>query len=159
MKIFRATTESSALVPAERMAIWKALTDPDLLPKLTPLLCSIDARGDLWTWHLTRIAALGVSISPAFTERMIFDEGRRIEYWHEAPRGVTERAGAEGWYELSDAEGGTQLKISLTLDVQLPLPRAVAPAVASVMRSTMNHTGDRFSTNLLRHLGVRTRGR
>jgi carbon monoxide dehydrogenase subunit G len=155
MNKFRATVESSALVPAERMAIWKALTDPDLLPKLTPLLRRIDAHGELWTWHLMRIAALGVSISPAFTERMVFVEGRRIEYWHEAPRGVTERAGAQGWYELADADGGTELKISLTLEVQLPLPRAVAPAVARVMKSTMNRTGDRFSSNLLKHLGVR----
>jgi carbon monoxide dehydrogenase subunit G len=154
MSSFSATTENEAIVPADRMAIWAALTDPKLLPELTPLLSRIETDGDLWTWHMTRISALGVGITPSFTERMTFDEGRRIEYTHEPPAGVTERAGAEGVYELSDAEGGTLLKISLTLHVELPLPRRVAPAVSRVMRSTMGRTGDRFSANLLRHLGV-----
>lgn len=155
MNTFSATTESEAVVAADRMAIWAALTDPVLLPKLTPLLRSIDTNGDLWTWHMMKISALGVSISPAFTERMSFDEGRRIEYRHEAPEGSVERTGAEGWYELSDVDGGTLLKISLTLDVQLPLPRSVGPAVTRVMKGTMARTGDKFSANLLNHLGAR----
>lgn len=154
MNSFSATTDSEAVVPADRMAIWRALTDPDLLPKLMPLLRSIDAHGDVWKWQMARISALGVSVSPAFTERMIFDEGHRIDYRHEAPQGVTERSGVEGWYELSDADGGTRLRISITLQVALPLPRAVAPAVRRVMKGTMTRTGNRFSTNLLRHLGV-----
>jgi carbon monoxide dehydrogenase subunit G len=154
MTRFTATTESVAVVPADRMDIWRALTDPDLLPRLTPLLRSIDADGDTWTWHMTKISALGVSISPSFTETMHFDEGRRIDYSHTPPAGVRERAGAAGWYELSDVEGGTQLKISLGLDVELPLPRRTAPAVRRVMEGTLNRMGDRFSANLLRHLGL-----
>jgi carbon monoxide dehydrogenase subunit G len=154
MTRFTATTESEAIVPAERMEIWSALTDPDLLPRLTPLLHSIDTDGELWTWHMMRISALGVSISPAFTERMRFDEGRHIAYHHEPPPGAVERTGAEGWYRLSDTDDGTHLAISLTLAVDLPLPRAASPAVRSVMTTTMNRTGDRFSANLLRHLGV-----
>jgi carbon monoxide dehydrogenase subunit G len=155
MTRFTATNESVAVVPAHRMEIWRALTDPELLPRLTPLLRSIDADGDTWTWHMTRISALGVSISPSFTETMRFDEGHRIEYTHTPPAGVRERAGAEGWYELSDVEGGTQLKISLGLEVELPLPRRAGPAVRKVMGGTLNRMGDRFSANLLRHLGLR----
>ena len=49
---------------------------------------------------------------------------------------------------------GTALKISLTLEVELPLPRRAAPAVRRVMQATMTRMGDRFSTNLLRHLGL-----
>jgi carbon monoxide dehydrogenase subunit G len=154
MSSFSATTENEAIVPADRMAIWAALTDPDLLPELTPLLSRIETDGDLWTWQMTRISALGVGVTPCFTERMKFDQGRRIEYTHEPPEGVTERAGAEGVYDLSDAEGGTLLKIELTLNVELPLPRRVAPAVSRVMKRTMGRTGDKFSANLLRHLGV-----
>jgi carbon monoxide dehydrogenase subunit G len=154
MSSFSATTENEAIVPADRMAIWAALTDPQLLPQLTPLLSAIDTHGEFWTWHMKRISALGVGITPTFTERMIFDEGTRIEYTHEPPDGVTEWAGAEGVYELSDTEGGTRLKISLTLTVELPLPRRVAPAVSRVMKRTMTRTGDKFSANLLRHLGV-----
>jgi carbon monoxide dehydrogenase subunit G len=152
MARFTATTDSEAIVPADRMKIWAALTDPDLLPQLTPLLRRVDAHGDTWTWHMARISALGVSISPTFTEQMRFDPGHRIEYTHVPPAGARERAGAEGWYDLADTDGGTQLKISLTLEVDLPLPRSAAPAVCRVMRATMNRMGERFSANLLRHL-------
>jgi hypothetical protein len=103
---------------------------------------------------MMKIAALGVSVIPVFTETMSFDDGKRIEYRHTPPDGKRERAGAEGRYELSDVDGGTHLSISLTLRVDLPLPRASARAVQGVMRSTMNRTGDKFSNNLLAHLGA-----
>ncbi len=154
MNQFSSTTESTAVVAADRAKIWAALTDPVLLPELTPLLKKIDADGDLWRWHLMSISALGVSISPAFTERMHFTEKSEIVYEHEVPAGAVERTGAEGWYRLSDVEGGTKLEISLTLHVELPLPRTAGPAVRQVMRTTMARTGDRFSANLLRHLGI-----
>ena len=154
MTRFSATTESGAIVPAERADIWAALTDPKLLPELTPLLRRIDAQGDTWTWHMACISALGVSISPSFTERMTFRAGRRIEYTHAPPPGTRERAGAEGWYDLSDTDDGTALKISLTLEVDLPLPRSAKPAVRRVMQATMNRMGDKFSANLMHHLGL-----
>lgn len=152
MAAFSATVNSSAGISAPRKEVWDALTDPVLLPKLTPLLNRIDAEGDIWTWHMVRIAALGVSIVPSFTERMLFTDGTRIEYTHEAPAGQRERAGAEGTYELSDIDGGTQLAISLTLTVDLPLPKVSAKAVEKVMTSMMSRTGERFSANLLSHL-------
>jgi carbon monoxide dehydrogenase subunit G len=155
MTKFQATIESAATVAAARGDIWNALTDPELLAELTPLLRRVDADGDMWTWHMTKISALGVSISPAFTEKMRFDDGRRIDYTHQPPDGSKERAGAEGWYELHDVAGGTHLAISLTLCVDLPLPRAARGAVERVMRSTMRRTGDKFSANLLNHLGAR----
>lgn len=154
MATFTATTKSEAVVKAERKKIWDVLTDPVLLPKLTPLLDSIDTDGEFWRWHMMRIAALGVSISPTFTEKMVFDEGVRIDYSHEAPEGKHERAGADGWYLLEDVDGGTKLSISLTLTVELPLPKAASPAVSRVMKATMARTGDKFAANLLRHLGI-----
>lgn len=154
MSRFSVTTESEAVVAAERSAIWAVLTDPELLPELTPLLRRIDVEGDLWRWHLVGLSVLGVGITPVFTERMRFDDLRRIDYAHEPPPGVTERTGTDGWYELSDAEGGTRLGISLTLTVELPISALAAPAVKGVMRSTLYRTGERFSANLLRHLGA-----
>ena len=50
--------------------------------------------------------------------------------------------------------GGTRLRISLTLHVDLPLARAARPAVTRVMKAVMMRTGDRFATNLLEHLEV-----
>lgn len=157
MSRFSATTRSAAVVPAERSRIWDVLTDPVVLPQLTPLLRRIETDGDRWRWHLVKLTVLGVGITPVFTERMTFDEGRRIEFTHEAPSGVVERTGTEGHYELSDVPGGTHLAISLTLDVELPLPRLAGPAVTGIMSATMDRMGDRFSANLLRHLGVTAR--
>ncbi|MDQ6849033.1 MAG: SRPBCC family protein [Actinomycetota bacterium] len=154
MTTFSATTRSAAVVAADRAAVWAVLTDPVLLCKLTPLVQKIDADGDVWRWHLMRISALGVGISPKFTERMRFDEQRRIEYTHEPPKGRSEHSGADGWYELSDVDGGTRLEISLTLCVDVPLPKLAAPAVQRIMKATMERTGERFSRNLLKHLGV-----
>lgn len=151
---FSATNTSEAIVAAERADIWAVLTDPVLLPKLTPLLRRIDADGDLWRWHMVRIAVFGVGISTTFTERMRFDEGRRIDYTHEPPQGTVERTGAEGTYELSDSDGGTHLAISLTLHVELPLSKLATPAVTRIMESTIQRTGDRFAVNLLDHLGI-----
>jgi carbon monoxide dehydrogenase subunit G len=154
MTRFQATKESEAVIDAPRADVWAALTDPKLLARLTPLLRDIEADGDVWTWHMMRISALGVSISPRFTEQMRFENGHLIEYSHQPPDGVTEWAGAEGRYELTDVEGGTKLHIRLGLCVDLPLPKATGPAVRRVMLTTMNRTGDRFSDNLLQHLGA-----
>ncbi|MEQ3553748.1 hypothetical protein WIS52_25015 [Pseudonocardia nematodicida] len=145
------------------------LTDPVLLPKLTPLLSRIDAEpgpdraSARWRWHMVQLAVLGVGIKPVFTERMSFTEGKRIEFTHEPPPGVTEWSGAEGYYALRDAEPGTDgapathLEISLTLHVDMPLSRLAAPVVTRTMRATMDVTGDRFGANLLKYLHARER--
>ncbi|MGZ4429839.1 MAG: SRPBCC family protein [Nocardioidaceae bacterium] len=154
MNRFSATNTSEAVVAADRAAIWGVLTDPELLPRLTPLLRRITSDGDLWRWELSRIPVLGVAISPSFTERMTFDPDRRIDYTHAPQHGEHERTGADGWYTLADVDGGTHLAISLTLHVELPLARVAGPAVTQVMRGVLQRMGDRFSANLLAHLGV-----
>jgi carbon monoxide dehydrogenase subunit G len=152
---FSATTESEAVVAADRAAIWEVLTDPVLLPRLTPLLRHVEPAGDLWRWELTKVPVLGIAVTPSFTERMSFVPTEHIEYAHEPPAGSHERTGADGWYRLSDVAGGTHLAISLTFHVDLPLARLARPAVEQVMRTTMARTGDRFAVNLERHLGLR----
>ena len=154
MTRFSASTDSEATVAADRQAIWAALTDPDVLPRLTPLLRHIEADGTLWRWELTRLQVLGIGIRPSFTERMHFDPPGWIEYHHEPPAGRHEFTAAEGWYELTEVEGGTRLRISLTLHVDLPLARAARHAVTGVMKAVMMRTGERFARNLLEHLGV-----
>jgi len=153
MARFSSTNHSHAVVAADRDDVWKALTDPDLVARLTPLVHRIDAAGDTWLWHLTRLTVLGIGISPVFTEEMTFHEPTRIEYRHRPP-GKGERAGADGWYALERRPDGTHLEISLTMHVELPLSRLAAPAVERVMAQMMQRTGDRFAANLLRHLGV-----
>jgi hypothetical protein len=142
------------VVAADRADLWAVLTDPDMLASLTPLLERIDADGDLWRWDMAGLSVLGVGVAPSFTERMRFEEARLIEYTHEPPAGVVERAGATGWYRLSDVHGGVELAIRLRLSLELPLSRVVAPAVTRAMAATMQAIGNRFSRNLLRHLGV-----
>lgn len=155
MTRFSATNESEAVVTADRGAVWGALTDPVLLPRLTPLLHHIEADGDRWRWEMAGISVLGARISPCFTEKMVFDEPSRIEYTHAPPSGSHERTGVEGWYQLDEHDEGTRLGISLTVTVDLPLSRLAAPAVQRVMEGVIERTGDRFAQNLLRHLGAR----
>jgi carbon monoxide dehydrogenase subunit G len=131
--------------------LWKALTDPDLLPRLTPYLHSIDAEGDLWRWNMARIPVLGVSVAPSFTERMTFDEPRRIDFTHD-PESGQEKAGVEGTYELEEVEDGTRLSIDLDICVDLPLPGIARGAVERAMRGVIAAMGRRFAANLLRHL-------
>jgi hypothetical protein len=73
-----------------------------------------------------------------------------------APPGPREWAGAEGWYQLTDHPAGTHLAISITLSVELPLARLAAPAVETVIRTSMAVTGSRFASNLDHHLGIRS---
>lgn len=155
MQRFSATTESEAIVAADRAAIWAALTDPLVLTALTPLLRHIEVSDDLWRWELARFAVLGVAVDPILSERMRFTSGRRIDFNHEPAKGVVEHAGADGWYALGDVDGGTHLATSLTLHVRLPLSRLAAPVVERVMRAAMDRTEGAFAHNLERHLGLR----
>lgn len=153
MATFSSRNRSTAVVPAPRAAIWKVLTDPDALADLTPLVKAISADGDTWCWQLGGISGLGVTVSPNFTEQMTFIEGERIEFRHVG--GAAERAGAEGTYVLSDADGGgTELAIDITISVELPLPKVSRRAVERVMATTMAKTGDRFARNLYEALDL-----
>ena len=155
MTVFTATNDSTAVVEASREEIWDILTDPEELPRLTPNLERIDADGDTWVWHMSRMPILGTSLAPSFTEKMTFDEPSRIEYTHAPPEGAKERAGAEGVYDLREVEGGTELKISLTISVDLPLPKLSKGAVTRVMNKVIERMGDQFADNLLSRLDAK----
>jgi carbon monoxide dehydrogenase subunit G len=151
---FSARTEARAVVGADRGEIWTALTDPELVARLTPFVSRISERGQHWFWEMTKLQVLGVGVAPAFTEQMSFTDKERIEFQHDPPTGEKERAGAFGWYDLAEHDDGTLLSTRLEIAVDLPLPRASAPAVHATMRGVMGQMGDRFSTNLCRHLGL-----
>ena len=155
MTVFTVSNVSSATVAAARSSVWAALTDPDLLPRLTPYLRSIEARSDdrgvRWVWHLVRIPVLGSMVSPSFTEVMTFEEPTRIDFVHD-PERTDERAGVEGRYTLKEVRGGTDLHIDLAISVELPFPKLARPAVHTAMRAVVATMGNRFSHNLVRHL-------
>ena len=151
MTAFTVRNRSSATVAADRATLWAALTDPELLPRLTPYLKSIDADGDRWTWHLTRIPVLSTAVSPSFTELMSFDEPTSIVFKHDTSR-TDEQAGVDGEYHLAESPAGTDLSIDLSITVELPLPRMARPAVQAAMKGVIAGMGKRFSTNLVRHV-------
>lgn len=154
MTTFSSRSQSTAVVPAERDAIWKILSDPGALAAITPLVTSITAKGNEWTWKMSGISALGVSVAPTFTEQMSFTEGTHIDFRHDPPA-KSERAGVNGTYDLSDAaDGETRLGIDLTMCVELPLPRPARRAVEKVMASSMAKTGELFARNLYERLGL-----
>ncbi len=154
MAWFEASNHSEAVVAADRKEVWAALTDPELLPKLTPFLRHIEVDGDHWRWELSRVPILNTSLTPSFTERMTFDEPTRIVWTHD-PQGRRERVGVEGWYALEEAGAGTRLEIKIGVKAELPLSRFAKPAVTAAMRAVLAGMGKRFGDNLLDHLGAR----
>ena len=155
MSTFSSSTTAEAVVPVERERVWAALTDPSLVAAFTPFISTITVQGDdHWIWHLSGLQVLGKGFSATFTERMTLEEGKRLEFTHDPPAGAKERAGVHGWYALADHPSGVLLETSMEIFVDLPLPRAAGGAVRTTMRGVINQMGDRFSKNLLQHLGV-----
>ena len=155
MGTFTASTTAQAVVAAPRQRIWDALADPAVVAGLTPFVRSITAQGDHWTWELSGLEVAGLKVASRFTERMVLREPERIEFHHDPPSGTQERSGVEGWYALAeDQPGSTRLATSLQITLDLPLPRLSSPAVTTAMKGVTATMGDRFSANLLRHLGI-----
>lgn len=156
MSIFTATVESEAEVSASPAKVWSILSDPRALVRLTPLLRKIQPAGELWVWQMRELNALGASLTPQFTEKMRFEENKLIKFTHAPPASQRERIGAAGSYQLAETAQGVHLSISLSVSADLPLPKAMAPAVKRVMKQTMSMMGDRFAANLLKELGAAT---
>lgn len=156
MTTFTVEHEGDDVVAADQDTVWRVMTDPAVIAQLTPLVDCITAQGDLWTWELVGIGALGVSVKPRFTERMRFEQPDRITFTHAPPAGKREPAGVEGVYDMHAVEGGTRLRIRMAVSVDLPLPGMAGGAVRRVMRTSMQQSGDRFWRNLLRHLEQET---
>lgn len=155
MTWFEQSITSSATVDATQDQVWAALTDPDLLAKLTPFLKHIEAHGDTWVWTMGAVSIMGTDLAPTFTEQMSFTEKSRIEFTHQPPEGEREWAGVEGVYTLGDAGSGqTALGIELGVSVDLPFPKATGPAVRSALKGILGGMGKKFSANLLDHLGA-----
>jgi carbon monoxide dehydrogenase subunit G len=158
MASFSARTRAEAVVLAPQQDIWAALVDPGLMARFTPFLKRITADGDHWRWEMSGLDVLGAKVAPAFTERMVFTEPDRIEFHHDPPPGAKEKAGVEGWYQLTPTDGdmgaATELVTELEITLDLPLPKASGRAVRAAMRKVIDTMGDRFSQNLLEHLGA-----
>ena len=154
MTWFEARRTSEAVVTADRAAVWEALVDPDAIASMTPLVERIEAHGDHWSWQLSNVPGLGVSLAPAFTVRLEVDEPHRIEFVHDPPEGRRERAGVDGVYLLTEVPEGTHLKIGLGVRVDLPLPRLARSAVTTTMQGVLASMGKGFSAALLERLGA-----
>ncbi len=155
MATFESSTRSAATVSAPPEEVWAALTDPDLVARLTPFLRTVREHGEHWVWELARVPVLGKSFSFTFTERMTFDEPHRIEFTHDPEAGTAdESAGVEGWYHLEPRPRGTRLETSMAITVELPFPGVTRPAVTTAMKGVIALMGQRFSHNLLAHLGA-----
>ncbi|MFT4264196.1 MAG: SRPBCC family protein [Nocardioides sp.] len=153
MTRFSASNQSAATIHAPRKEIWAALTDPELLPRLTPYLQRIEVAGDRWTWHLSKIPLMGASIGSTFTEVMTFEEPSLIRYEHDPARSE-EKTSVSGEYRLEEVPGGTHVSIRLSVEAELPFPRAMRRPVEGAMGVVMGGMGKVFGRNLLKHLGA-----
>ena len=153
MTRFSATKRSSAVVAHDRAAVWAVLVDPSQVARLTPMVRSIEADGDVWHWRLAPIELLGRSVGLSLTERMEFTPQERIRYTH-VPG--AERAGVDGTYTLADAraggQDGTRLGIVVEVHVDLPFPSLARPAVQASMHAVLASMGAGFAHQLERHL-------
>lgn len=153
MSTYTTSTTSGATVTADVEAVWAALTDPDLLARMTPFLHRVRPEGaEHWVWELTKVPVMGTSFAFTFRERMTFEKPRRIGFTHDPEPGRHEAAGVEGWYALEPRGTGTDLATSLTITVDLPFPRLLRPAVTVAMKGVVALMEQRFSANLLQHL-------
>lgn len=152
MTWFESGRTSTAVVTAGRGEVWAALSDPDVVASMTPLVRRIEVDGDHWRWTMDEIPGLGVSLAPAFTVRLDWDEPHRITFTHDPPDGRRERAGVEGEYLLEEHERGTRLGIELTVRVDLPLSKVAGPAVRTAMSGVLVSIGRGFSQALLDRL-------
>ena len=153
MATFRARDRSSAVLRSPRSEVWAALTDADLIARITPFVTSIDVDGDRWTWHMGVIPVAGLSVAPKFTEVMDLHPQERIVFTHD-PDHAHEMTAVMGNYHLVDhPDGGTEVSIDLQIACHLPLPALTRPAVERVMAGVVKHMGAVFSRNLLKHLG------
>ena len=153
MATFTARDRSSAALRSPRSEVWTALTDADLIAKITPYVTSIDVEGEKWLWRMGTIPVLGISVAPRFTEVMEFEPEDRIQFRHDPSR-PDEMTAVEGTYLLADrTDGGTDVSIDLEIACRLPLPGLARPAVERVMVQVVKHMGVVFSRNLLKHLG------
>ena len=64
MATFRARDRSSAVLQSSRSEVWAALTDADLMARLTPYVTGIDVDGDRWRRHLLATATTHPGIVP-----------------------------------------------------------------------------------------------
>ncbi|GAA4410867.1 hypothetical protein GCM10023168_31060 [Fodinibacter luteus] len=156
MATFSTSSRSTATVTAEVGEVWAVLTDPDLLARFTPFLHSVTEHGEHWVWQLSRIPVLGANFSFTFRERMDFDEPHRIDFTHDPAPDSDESAGVAGWYALAPHPRGTHLETAMTITVELPFPGVLRPAVTTAMKGVVGLMGQRFSHNLLHHLGAHT---
>ena len=140
MTRFTARNSSAATLKSSREDVWKALTDPELLPKLTPYLHRIDVDGDRWTWHVAKVPMLGKSIGTTFTEVMTFEEPHRIGFTHDKER-TEEHSAVEGEYLLEEAGEGCRVSIDIGVTVELPFAKVTRRAVEGGMRAVMAADG------------------
>lgn len=155
MATFHARDRSSAVLRSSRSEVWAALTDAELVARITPYVTGIDVHGDRWTWRMGTIPVLGHSVAPRFTEVMELHPEERIVFTHDPDR-PDEMTSVTGTYVLADNPGGgTDVSIDLQIACHLPLPGLARAAVERVMAGVVKHMGTVFSRNLLKHLGER----
>lgn len=156
MATFTATKISEATVAHPRDLVWDVLTDPGAVARLTPMVRSVTAEGELWHWQLVKIPVLGQSIELGFTEAMTYDPKSRITFAHAPQSEGSERAGTDGHYDLSDAgKGSTHLRIDLKVTVDLPFPRLAKPAIQATMQGVLAAMGSGFARSIEKELRTR----
>ena len=149
------TTQLSACsdIPIDANVMWDLLRDAETLAELTPLVANIKAETPNWRWTLIAFNVGGTTYQPSFVEHMKFDNEERTITFRPANE-HTEKVAVQGNYQLEGHDNGCHVHINLEASIDLPFPRFMATTVERTMALTMKTAGQRFATNLYKHLGL-----
>ncbi|QWC84527.1 hypothetical protein KLP28_13260 [Nocardioidaceae bacterium] len=159
---FRRGITASADLPGDCEAAYALLCDPGFVGRSAPFIRRITPLAeDLWRWEVGGISYPGGSFAAGFTQRMTFDAPHAISFHHDpaaAARGArgtrrAELAGAEGVFRVAPRPGdGVRVDLEMSVEAQVPAPRAAAPIVESAMGAVLVLMRDRFTAALQQEL-------
>ncbi|MFT5222092.1 MAG: hypothetical protein ACI867_000389 [Glaciecola sp.] len=143
-----AVRESSRAVPQ----IYAEMADVALLAALIPSVRRCFEVQDRWRWEMKTYRALGLSVTPEFDVDAVFSNEQGVRF---RPVGeVTEGARGEGEIGLTAGRIGadflTEIRIEMTVTVDLQLPRMLGSAVGRIVtrevRQVIDDLADRLAS-------------
>lgn len=116
-----------------RTAVWEDVSTVPRIAAAIPEVRRCERNGERWRWELDRYGALGLEVVPAFDVEAAFRPHDRVDF---RPVGdVSEDASGRGWITLADAPAGrTRVEVGVVVEVDVPIPRLLAPALTKIMR-------------------------
>ena len=156
MATFSTSNRSAATVTADVEAVWDVLTDPALVARLTPFLQRVRRGGRALGLAADEGARCSARASRSRSASGWTSTPHRIDFTHDPAPGADEAAGVVGWYALALVRMGRTSRRRWRSPSTSPSPVSSGPPSITAMKGVVALMGQRFSHNLLSHLGATT---